>query len=239
MPHPNLPQRIRAVSFDADDTLWDFERVMRHSLGHVLAALQTRHPTAAAEVSIDAMIAIRNQVDLEWGDSGRSLEDIRTESFQRVVAGTGVADAALAMQLNDIYFAHRFEDIELYGDVLPTFERLRGRYALGLLTNGNSYPDRCGLDGWFTFAVFADAHGARKPAPSIFHAACEQARVQPHELLHVGDSLHNDVFGAQQAGLPTAWLNRAGVANASGVQPDYELRSLRDLLELLPGASAA
>src|SRR6516165_11046079 len=27
-------RRIRAISFDGDMTLWDFEAVMRHSLGH-------------------------------------------------------------------------------------------------------------------------------------------------------------------------------------------------------------
>jgi phosphoglycolate phosphatase-like HAD superfamily hydrolase len=31
---------IRAVSFDADGTLWDFQKVMRHSLHYVLKELQ-------------------------------------------------------------------------------------------------------------------------------------------------------------------------------------------------------
>jgi phosphoglycolate phosphatase-like HAD superfamily hydrolase len=30
-------QRIKAISFDGDMTLWDFEAVLRHSLGRALA----------------------------------------------------------------------------------------------------------------------------------------------------------------------------------------------------------
>jgi phosphoglycolate phosphatase-like HAD superfamily hydrolase len=37
-------QDIRAISFDGDMTLWDFEKVMRHSLGLVLAELRTYRP---------------------------------------------------------------------------------------------------------------------------------------------------------------------------------------------------
>jgi len=37
-------RRIRAISFDGDMTLWDFEAVMRHALGHTLTELQAHLP---------------------------------------------------------------------------------------------------------------------------------------------------------------------------------------------------
>ena len=37
---------IRVVSFDGDGTLWDFEKVMRHSLSHALGELRRLVPAA-------------------------------------------------------------------------------------------------------------------------------------------------------------------------------------------------
>jgi len=40
------PSKIKVVSFDADNTLWDFEKVMKHSLKHVLIELGDKDPSA-------------------------------------------------------------------------------------------------------------------------------------------------------------------------------------------------
>ncbi len=39
-----------------------------------------------------------------------------------------------------------------------------------------------------------------KPDPRIFHEACRRLEISPEELLHVGDSLHDDINGATDAG---------------------------------------
>ena len=53
------------------------------------------------------------------------------------------------------------------------------------------------------------------------------------ELLHVGDSLENDVAGANEAGAHTVWLNRESRANETGNKADFEITSLADLPEAL------
>jgi len=46
---------IKAISFDGDGTLWDFEKVMRHSLKHVLSELNQLDPLAASVLNVDKM----------------------------------------------------------------------------------------------------------------------------------------------------------------------------------------
>ena len=53
------------------------------------------------------------------------------------------------------------------------------------------------------------------------------------QLLHVGDSLEQDVSGASAAGAHTVWLNREGLTNDTGIKADYEISSLTDLPEIL------
>ncbi|MBL7166152.1 MAG: HAD family hydrolase [Dehalococcoidales bacterium] len=225
---------IRAISFDGDGTLWDFLKVMRHSLGHVLSELARLDPPAATMLDIDKMVEIRNKVASRLKGKTANLEAIRLEAFRQTLEEIGRPDDDLAHHLNNVYLKHRFEDIELYPDVLPALEILRHRYTLGLVSNGNSYPERCGLDGVFRFVVFAQDHGVEKPDPEIFRIALQQAGCSPEQLLHVGDSLQNDVAGAAGAGIRCIWLNRNRVSNDTGVRPDYEIESLQELMHILP-----
>ena len=53
---------IKAISFDVDGTLWDFEKVMRHSLHHVLKELERMDPDAATALDVEKMIEIRDNL---------------------------------------------------------------------------------------------------------------------------------------------------------------------------------
>ncbi len=225
---------ISAISFDGDMTLWDFQKVMRHALKKALAELRRLVPTqSAADLSVEEMVAIRNRV--EEDEQGRiwNMEELRLLAFERTLEQLGRPDRDLPAHLNEIYLKHRFEDIELYPDVIPALDRLAPHYKLGLLSNGNSYPERCGLEGRFAFVVFSQDVQIRKPDRRIFEIAAQKADCPLDELLHVGDSLENDVLGAHGAGAKTVWLNREGRENDSGIRVEREISSLAELPGLL------
>jgi len=224
---------IKAVSFDADGTLWDFQQVMRHSLGKVMEELEQLDPRAAATLDIDEMITIRNRVAEELKGKTTNLEDIRFQAFKRTLEEINRPDDNLARHLNEVYFRHRFEDTEPYDDVLPTLQALKERYSLGLLSNGNSYPERCGFEAIFKSVVFSQAHRVEKPDPAIFRITLRELGCSEAELLHVGDSLENDVDGARNTGIRCAWLNRNQIENNTATTPDYEIHSLAELLDIL------
>lgn len=86
------------------------------------------------------------------------------------------------------------------------------------------------IDGIVTSAAI----GAAKPAPAIFQHALALAGVAPDEAVHVGDSLAEDVRGAQACGIPAVLLARepsprggAGVVPADGVRTIASLGELR------------
>jgi len=211
-------------------TLWDFQKVMRHALKKALAELRRLVPTqGAADLSVEEMIAIRNRIEEE--EEGRiwNMEDLRLLAFERTLESVGRPDHDIAVRLNELYLKHRFEDIELYPDVIPALDRLAPHYKLGLLSNGNSYPDRCGLEGRFAFVVFSQDVQIRKPDRRIFEITTQKAGCPMDELLHVGDSFENDVIGAHSAGAKTVWLNREGKEGHAEIKPDVEITSLADL----------
>ena len=91
----------------------------------------------------------RDRVAEELRGRGTNLEDVRLEAFRRTLEHVSIRDDDLAAHLNAEYRRHRFEDMELFHDVLPALDALQGRYTLGLLTNGNTCPERAGLGGRF------------------------------------------------------------------------------------------
>jgi putative hydrolase of the HAD superfamily len=183
-------------------------------------------------LTIETMIAIRNRVAEELRGKVTNLEEVRLAAFKRTLRNIGVSDDGLAAHLNAVYLKRRFEDVQLFDDVLPTLDAFRGLYVLGLLSNGNSYPERCGLEGRFDFVVFSQDYGVEKPDPRLFEVAVEQAGCSGQELLHVGDSLQSDVAGANRAGVRSVWLNRDGKRNDSEFQVDFEIASLAELVSI-------
>ncbi|MDE0682609.1 MAG: HAD family hydrolase [Candidatus Poribacteria bacterium] len=222
--------QISTISFDGDMTLWDFRKVMQNSLKHTLVELQKQIPTQRAlELTVDEMIAIRDQFAEEVKGEIWSLWEIRRRAFERTLEHVGHPDKDLAAHLNAIYRKYRYGDIELYPDVIPTFDALAPHFKLGLLSNGNTYPERCGLDGRFAFVVFSQDGQVEKPDPKIFQITAERAGCELTQMLHVGDSLKNDVAGAKNVGAPSIWLNREGAPNDTETQPDYEITSLTEI----------
>ena len=231
--------RISAISFDGDMTLWDFRKVMRHSLKHALVELRRKVPTdLALGLTVDEMIGIRDQVADELKGRIWNLSGIRRIAFERALERVGCHDSSLAIYLNEVYRKHRFEDIELYPDVAPALDILSPHFKIGLLSNGNSYPEQCGLEGRFAFVVFSQDVRIEKPGPRIFQITARRAGCQLEQLLHVGDSLENDVAGACNAGVPAVWLNREGRRNDTEIQADYEITSLAELTPLLGGGQS-
>lgn len=226
--------KISAITFDGDMTLWDFYKVMRHALRQTLTHLQEEVPTEPVlALTVDEMIQIREHFAESVKGSIWNLEEIRLRAFERTLEHVGCPDKARAARLNDLYRKHRFGDIELYPDVIPTFDVLKRHFTLGLLSNGNTYPERCGLDGYFACVVFSQDVQVEKPDPRIFEITADRIGCELDALLHVGDSLKNDVFGARGAGAHAVWLNRDGVPNNTDIRPDFAVASLAEIPGIL------
>ncbi|MBU4053786.1 MAG: HAD family hydrolase [Proteobacteria bacterium] len=229
-----MTRRIKAISFDGDMTLWDFNKVMRHSLSLTLGELHRKVPGISdSGLTVDRMIEIRNTVAKALKGKVLNLEEIRFHAFKQTLVSVDWPDDALAAELNAFYLKHRFEDIELYPDVIPALDLLGRDFTLGLLSNGNGYPDQCGLPGRFRFVVFSQDIGVEKPGEEIFLATCKLAGCDPDELMHIGDSLESDVAGANGIGAVSVWLNRDGKINDSGIDPDHEVSLLTEVPSLL------
>lgn len=116
---------------------------------------------------------------------------------------------------------------------------LHGRLPLAIVSNadrGFLYPliEHRELGAYFGVVVCSEDVEAYKPHNSPFERMLERLGLAPEEVLHVGDKQEEDVWGPNRLGIRSAWLNRPGAPPDPGLPgPDYELRSLEDLLTVL------
>ncbi|UCC17723.1 MAG: HAD family hydrolase [Dehalococcoidales bacterium] len=224
---------IRAIAFDTDGTLVDFIKVMRHSLEFSLREMEKHHSGASTRMNVNRMIEIRDAVAELSGSNVVDFKAVRLESFRQILAIVGRPEESLAYRLYSLYMKHRYEDIEVYEDIIPVLDLLKGRYVLGLHSNGNSYPELCGLDGYFDFTVFSEECGIEKPDPGFYRIVLERAGCSSEELLNISDSLHNDVAAAASVGIRSIWLNRSGEERPQDIDVEFEIQSLSELPKLL------
>ena len=107
------------------------------------------------------------------------------------------------------------------------------------LSNGNADLARVGIAQHFAFHLHACDHGACKPDPGFFLAACARLGHPPGEVLHVGDHVETDVAGAMRAGLRGCRIRRDDNPGGHrawplpGPRPDLEFDSLAGLADWL------
>jgi putative hydrolase of the HAD superfamily len=117
-----------------------------------------------------------------------------------------------------------------FPDVPPALRELRARgLTLVVVSNWDcslsEWLDRAGVGGLVDGAVSSAVVGEAKPAPAVFEAGLELAGCAAGEALFVGDSVENDVRGAEAVGLRALLVQRAG-----DLPPDVEaVRSLGEL----------
>jgi len=228
-----LRLQILAVTIDLDDTLWPVMPALERADRDLNDYLRQHYPEVARTWPIPQLRALRAQVAAERIDLAHDFTAQRYITLQRAFDACGIAEAPLDT-LWEIFATAR-NSVELYPDALPALERLRTAWPVASLTNGNADLERIGLHLHFAHRICARDVGVAKPDARIFLAAAEKLGIAPENILHVGDDPELDVVGAREAGLRTAWINRAGHPwpGALGAAPDLDVRDLAALVEWL------
>jgi FMN hydrolase / 5-amino-6-(5-phospho-D-ribitylamino)uracil phosphatase len=197
----------RVISLDLDDTLWPVAPVIASAEAALQSWLREHHPRAVLGLSVDSMRDLRTRVAERFPLRSHDLTFLRRQALAEMFAAAGYPDGPAVDDAFEIFLSQR-NRVEFYADVRPALERLRAKYRLFALSNGNADLERCGVADLFDGHVTASAAGAAKPDARIYAHLLRAAGVLPIEVLHVGDDPLADVVGATRAGLQAVWLNR-------------------------------
>ncbi|HZC29772.1 MAG TPA: HAD family hydrolase [Gaiellaceae bacterium] len=201
---------LRAVLFDVDFTICrpgpelSAERYARVAARHGVELDVSRYEAAREAAVVD----LKRHPELLHDET---IWHVFTEDIFVRMGGPKEIASECATEIERGWEAS--ENFELYEDVLPVLDDLRGYgLKLGLVSNGIRdlaefvAHHRLEVDA----IVDSRTHGRVKPHPTIFRAALERLGVVAANAAMVGDSPAEDVEGARAIGMQAILVDRDG-----------------------------
>jgi len=227
-------EKIRLICFDLDDTLWPCHPVIHAAEAECYAWLDREAPRLTARHGQEQLREHRFATSRLHPEIAHDLTEVRLRSLTLLLEEAGYR-GELAQQASDVFRQAR-NRVTPYDDVIDALNRLRQRFTLVSVTNGNSQIQRTPLYASFDLSLTAAEVGAAKPDPAIFHAASGRSGIPLEAFLHVGDDPVRDVQAGRALGLPTVWVNRDRRAWPRSLDPaDLEVADIAELVEKLLG----
>ncbi len=245
---------FRAIVVDLFDTLvrWEPERLplmeingrpLRSTMPWILPRLQQRLGSAFDQnVFIENYTVVIEEIARERQCDG--IEITCRERFARTLARIsalppGQAES-FAEELTRIHMSQVRAVTTAPLQRAEAIRQLSRHYRLGLLSNfddaqcGREVLADTGVAELFEAVIISAEVRLRKPDPRIFRRMLEMLGLTPDEILYVGDTPLDDVWGAYQVGIPTAWISKGAPGLPEGIpQPRFTITDLSELPRLL------
>ena len=217
---------VRSVLFDAADTLFH----TRGTVGELYWSVASEYGCTAGPEDIQE--AFRKHFPFS-GPLSRSDE----KNWWKDVVRRVFEDAGMFLNFDE-YFDRVYEHFAsdntwvLFPETKETLEALASQQIpTGVVSNFDSrlyrVLEHLGILSFFKTITISSEVGFAKPDRRIFLQAARALGVEPWEALLVGDSPHDDVRGAEQAGLQGVLIDRH-----HRYEPDG-MRRIADLTEIL------
>lgn len=204
-----MEQRPRAVSFDIWSTLVEPNPIpAKEGRKHVLAKAFGIEPT-------DELGSLLKEVSREFDhesektgvdfDCGDRIDVIADRLGKPRFTGDERAEVVSACQVT----TRNHPPVLIHPETKSILEELRKRGVLLSAISNTGYAQapvmrevlkELGIHDLFHSFAFSGEVGKAKPSQDIFTAAYAPLGVEPHEALHVGDSLAADYEGARASG---------------------------------------
>lgn len=227
--------KYKAVFFDAGGTLFE----PNPSVGHIYAKVASQFDMKVDHRQIETLFRAEFSKRDRTPDTRAHNSEKHEKTWWKDLVKT-VFEKSVQVQNFDSFFEALYdyfatgEAWRLFPESLDVVEELRGRgLKLGIVSNWDSrllsICKEMGLDKYFDFILASAVVGSAKPDSGIFEKALNLARVRSSEAIHVGDSVENDVQGAQRCSIDALLIDR----NGGHVENVKVIRSLRDIISYL------
>ncbi len=192
---PDTLLPMRWLTFDLDGTLanWPFHHLMRPHMEPLLRQSNIRQ--ALREEYLERLAAGDPTRVYDWGDIHQAV---------REKLGLAQVFPNISRLLSEAVF----ENGMVYSDVQAGLTALRNQgYLIAVATNGLAKYQQILVDKLkipYDLMLAPDISLALKPDPAFWNPVREASE----RIVHVGDLLSQDIWGANSAGLTAVWIWR-------------------------------
>jgi len=225
--------QVRVIAFDLDDTLWPCMPTIRRAEETLYQWLAQHYPRITQGFDTEEIVAYRREFSAREQRYAIDMTGMRRDFLHHLGEIHDYDGEQVAENGFEVFFEAR-QQVEFYDDVLPCLQRLKRRFRLGAISNGNASVEHVGLGDLFEHAVSASDLMVAKPDPLIYQHLAQRFDARPEEIVYVGDHPHYDVVGSIDAGYQAVWINREAIPWPQQLpQPDHQVSDLHQLEALL------
>ncbi len=229
---------IQAITFDLDDTLYENTSVIVKAEHSLIELMHKQYP-ATRHVNKSFWRTQQKAHILSNPSLKNDMGELRRLSLKSGFMELGLLgnelNAATTLCFEHFYFQR--SNFTLNRNIHSLLKTLSDRLPLVAITNGNVDLQQIGLEEYFCGCFKASVELPMKPDKAMFDAAQAQLNIPHGNILHVGDNLPKDIYGALRAGYQTAWYAEDRSMNMRNekahVLPHIQLSHLTQLLELI------
>lgn len=220
--------------FDADETLFDFEKSQRVALEKSFYEFTFDCPYSEFN---KAYLEINKHIWIEFEQGMITAKVLKTERFRRLFEILGAS--LLPEDFAKAYERNLAQASFVYDGVDQLLSRLSRNYRMAIITNGlysvqNGRIAKSDIHAYFDEIVISEAVELVKPDPRIFDLTLERlGHYNKETVLMIGDNLKSDILGGIRAQLDTCWLNPSGKANVTEIVPTYEIKTVHEIESIL------
>lgn len=196
---------IKAVLFDLDNTLYDYDRCNKIAERRLFSTIGADFEITGAEAA-SLWKAAKHTVKERLGTETAASHN-RLLYIQALCEQAGKNPLRYGLELYDVYWNEILNNMKPYGYVAPLLEKLgvEGIKA-GVVTDLTAAIQyrklrKLGLADQIDYLTTSEEAGAEKPAAKIFNLALAKMNVAASETLMIGDDRGKDVNGARRVGM--------------------------------------
>lgn len=230
---------IRALLFDAGDTLW-YESPAYAAWFKVLTAAGADVDIEAVRTAVQIVSDALRPARLAFETRGSPVSDEELSAHWQRYDSMFLKQLGLSRLAEEVTPARMLqaflESHSLFPDTRAALDLFRAKgYLMAIVSNGHDQEATArtlDIADYFRVIVGSAHVGVSKPDPRIFHLALEALGAHPAETVMVGDTWDADIVGAQGVGLTPVWIRRPGFTMSSPADAS-PVTTVADLGELL------
>jgi len=190
----------KGIIFDLDNTLYDYDRFHHFSLEKVFEYIHLNYNKQCSQIYNKVSKELKNELGPTASSHNKSIY------FKHLLEHLTISLSVLPI-IEELYWKHFYESMVCYKGVREFIEwnKQQGK-KIGILTDYETQYQivklkHLGILDYIDVIVTSEEVGIEKPSVQMFQTILHKLKLQPENVIMIGDNYKKDIEGANQIGI--------------------------------------
>ena len=229
----------KAVLFDLDNTLYDYDKPHEKALKEVYKVLKKQIPLAFAKFM---KLFNLSRAEIQKELTGTASAHNRILYFHRLIEKTHkTVEPNIILNLYSVYWNTFLDSMKIRKNVIDAFKKLKKKgIKISIVTDLTTHIQlrkiqKLKIAKYIDILVTSEEAGSEKPHSIMFLLALNKLNIMPKDAMMVGDNSVTDIEGANAVGMDTVLLGKGKPSKNKEdySKPNYVINDISEVLKFV------